>query len=104
MPATSIEVDETTEGPSGSENPSSTDSSVRRARHASAEDEGEDDTIRIGAPFQPTMVERSSFLQRQQNEDMDHDPDDVESRMPAEKSSLKSSLKVEVSFLKKNLG
>jgi hypothetical protein len=98
MPATSTEVDETSEGPSGSQNPSSTDSNVRRARRASIEEEVEDESIHTGAPFQPVMVERSSFLQRQPNEDIDHDPDDMESRMPAEKSSLKSSLKVEVNF------
>lgn len=68
---------------------------MRRLRRASLEDE--DDTVVTSVDFQPKMTDRATFLQRQDNEEKDFDPDDVESRMPAEKSSLKSSLKVEVS-------
>jgi hypothetical protein len=87
------------EGPSGSQ----TEPNPPRARRASMDDEEDNETV-VTTDFQRTSIERANFLQRQNNDDKEFDPDDVESRMPAEKSSLKSSLKVEDTILRLNIG
>lgn len=91
MPTGSIEVDETSENPGGSNQQTNTTESAERAQKI--EEEIEDDTVVTGNIQQQS--ERSKLIQLR-NQDID--PDDVEARIPAEKSSLKSSLKVEVSW------
>jgi hypothetical protein len=75
--------------------PSGSQVTVKVDTSARSPDEDEKESVVI-TDFQPKSVERPNFIQRQNNEEKDYDTDDVEARMPQEKSSMKSSLKVEV--------
>lgn len=80
--------------PSGSHVITKVDAHARRPRLSI--DLEEDESV-VMADFQPKSDEGSDLTQPN-NEDKDYDVEAVEVRMPQEKSSMKSSLKVEVGF------